>query len=837
MPLNQFVYELHAKGTQRLLTFFKWALGGFVALLAVILMIFAGSYFVLTRSVPEYSATHRVAGISGPVQIVRDRHGVPHIFGDTDPDVFFGLGFVHAQDRLWQMLILRRAAQGRLSEVFGERTLAADELMRRLDLNGLAAASFEVQDSTAKTALEAYAEGVNAWLRVVESSLLNRGAPELYLFNFEIRPWQPFDSIAILNLQAYELTVHARNEITRAKVSAVMPSQRLDDLMPQVPRLITPDLRQQVTETAGLTANHSTSANDSNVNPNFFTASMGGASNVWAASPDKSAGGGSLLANDPHLGFSAPSIWMLARLELSTGGIIGATIPGMPAMPVGRSANLGWGVTSSYLDDQDIFIEQLDPSSDSRYRTPDGYLEFRTINEVLNVAGGSPVVIELQWSENGPVIPTDFFGLSSVTPEDHVASLAWTGLDPENTSISGVLRLMRAATVDEALEAGKLILAPSLNLMLASRDEIAMQLVGAAPRRHLFNETQGRTPSPGWKHRNRWQGRIDFRELPRFRNPTNGLLANTNNKIADRPFPDHLSHYWGDTQRIERLLQLLLETNVFTRESFKAIQLDTVSYAARTLGALLGRESWHIADRNSLDPEIEFRNQAILRLRSWDGEMNEHLPEPLIYSAWINAVQKLLTNDDLGEMSGDFARPDPIFIERVFRDVEGASEWCDIKQSSSIESCEEIAVYALDEALANLRTEFGDDLDEWRWGDAHKARHDHQVLGSFELLSWLVNIRQSTSGGEFTLNRGLSTGHGPTPFASVQGSGYRGVYDFSEPDASSYIIATGQSGHPLSRHYDDLGRLWRNGEYIVMSLDPEDARSSAVGTTVLEPVN
>ena len=821
-----------------MLTVFKWVLRGFVVSLAVILLVVGFVYLVVARSVPNYSSTHRVFGIDGPVQIVRDQYGIPHIFGDTDADVFFGLGFVHAQDRLWQMLIFRQAVQGRLSEVFGSRALATDELMRRLDMNGLAASSYDAQDRETKAALEAYADGVNAWLGAVDDSLFNEGAPELLLFDFEIRPWQPFESIAIMNLQAYELTVHASNEILRARAGRVLTPARLADLMPDVPRMIAPDLTQHAATTAATTLNTRMSANEV-ISPsiNLFAGSLGGASNAWAASPAKTAAGGSLLANDPHLGFSAPSVWMLARLELSTGGIIGATIPGMPAMPVGRSASLGWGVTSSYLDDQDLFIEQLDPDSDSRYLTPEGYKEFRTKNEVINVKGESPVVIELRWTENGPLLPADFHEISGIIPEDHVAALAWTGLDSANTSMSGVLSLMRSATIDEALDSGQLIVAPSLNLMLANKDEIAMQLVGAAPRRHLFHDTRGQLPSQGWKHRNRWQGRIAYAELPRIRNPVSGLLANTNNKIVDRPFPEHISHYWGDSQRIEQLRNLLLQTTVFTRDSFKAIQLDNVSYAARTMIALLGRDSWHTTDRASDDPKVNLRNTALNLLRDWNGDMNEHLPEPLIFAAWANAVQKLLTQDDLGELSTAYSRPDPIFIERVFRDVDGASEWCDVRQSTATESCQQIALLALDEALANLRTEFGEDMSVWRWGDAHQARHDHPVLGSFGLLSWFVNIRQSTSGGEFTLNRGSSSASRDAPFASVHGSGYRGVYDFSEPNASSFIIATGQSGHPMSRHYDDLGRFWRNGEYITMSLDPENARSSSVGITTLEPVN
>ena len=403
--------------------------------------------------------------------------------------------------------------------------------------------------------------------------------------------------------------------------------------------------------------------------------------------------------------------------------------------------------------------------------------------------------------------------------------------------MSGVLELMRSNTIDDALRAGSLVHSPSLNLMLASKDEIALQLVGAAPRRHLFHETQGTTPSPGWKHRNRWQGYFAYSELPRMRNPVSGVLANTNNRLDARPFPEHLSHTWGDSQRIERLSQLLLENSVYTRDVFKAIQLDDQSYAARTIASLLGRDLWHTADRPSLEPVVRLRNTALNLLRNWTGKMDEHMPEPLIYAAWSSTVQKLLTQDELGELSSFFRRPDPLFMERVYRNVEGAAAWCDIRQSTEVETCEQISILALDEALASLVAKFGDEIENWRWGDAHQARHVHRVLTRSRLLANFVDIRQSTSGGDYTLNRGSLANTGENPFASVHGAGYRGIYDFSEPNASYFIIATGQSGHPLSKHYEDLGRLWRAGDYITMSLDPEHARSSAIGTTTLEPVN
>jgi len=215
--------------------------------------------------------------------------------------------------------------------------------------------------------------------------------------------------------------------------------------------------------------------------------------------------------------------------------------------------------------------------------------------------------------------------------------------------------------------------------------------------------------------------------------------------------------------------------------------------------------------------------------------MNEHLPEPLIYAAWVRALQKRLIADDLGPLAKEFKHVEPLFIERVFRDIDGASAWCDVRQSAPVETCTDMARLALDDALVWISERYGSQLESLRWGDAHQATHDHPVLGEVPVLRYFVNIRQSTSGGDNTLQRGRTSGEGPNPFQNVHGAGYRGVYDFADPDSSVFITATGQSGHFLSRYYDDQAQLWRRGEYIPMSLDLDLARAAAVGTTRLMP--
>ncbi|WP_374432442.1 penicillin acylase family protein [Tabrizicola sp.] len=818
-----------------MLTAFRWLIrivSGVIAL-GVILALMA--YYILSRSLVDYDEDFTVPGITAPVEIVRNNDNVPHIFGKTDEDVYFALGFAHAQDRLWQMTMLRRTAQGRLSELFGPATVKVDELMRRYDLYGLALQSAEVQDEATTRALEAYAAGVNAWIGEVNKGARGRGAPEFFLFEPEISVWAPADSIAILKLMALQLSSALQTEVLRARVSLLLPDERLADILPDDPSqgvAALPDYASLVPGVPPLMAPvHFAMGPFSPV----AEPGMAGASNSWAAMPERSAAGGSLLANDPHLGLTAPTIWYLARLELASGGVIGGTIPGVPVVLVGRSDRLGWGLTTAYVDDQDVVIETLNPDNPEEYQTPDGWARFESRQSIIEVKDAEPVTVTLRWSRNGPILPGGHYELGSITPAGHVAAISWTALSGEDRSISGAMALMRAGSIPEALEAGRQVVAPAQNLMLADGTGIALQVVGALPARDAGHPSQGRLPALGSDARVGFKGVLPYEDNPRVVNPTSGLLGNTNNKTVDRPFPMHVSFDWGDTQRIQRWLTLMKAREVHTRESFIEAQLDTVNPTARSLLPLIGADLWFTGEAAPEGTPERLRQRALILLAEWNGEMNEHLPEPLIAEAWLRALMKRLIQDELGEMSETFTHISPVFIERVYRNVGGASVWCDVIQSAAVESCTDIARIALDEALLQLTERYGANLESWRWGDAHQATHDHPVLGEVPFLKYFVNIRQSTSGSDDTLMRGVTRGEGPEPYQNVHSAGYRGVYDFADPDSSVFITATGQSGHPLSRHYDDLGELWRRGEYIPMSLDPELARAAAAGVMVLTP--
>ena len=818
---------------------FRWTLRAFVALVALGLVILLGLYYFLSRSLPDYDASWQVSGVSAPVEIVRNTSDIPHIFAASDHDAFFALGFAHAQDRLWQMVVMRRTVQGRLSEIFGARTLKVDELMRRLDLYALALSSVAVQDDDAKTALQAYADGVNAWMGKVNENALGRGAPEFFLFPGQIDAWAPADSLAIIKLMAVQLSGHLDAEVLRAELSQTISNARLGDLLPDVtgPGIAALPQYSQLMPMAPAGAGEDVSRFASLPSPlsPFPGFDMAGASNAWAAAPARSAAGGSLLANDPHLGFTAPTIWYLARLQLQSGDVIGATIPGMPLVLVGRSGKLGWGLTSSYLDDQDVVMEKVNPANPEEYLTPEGPKPFTARRTIIQVKDAAPVTITQRWSESGPILPGTHYDLAGVTPPGTVPALEWTALDGADRSMSAALRLMRAGGVQEAIAAMEDFVAPSQNLTLIDKGSIAMKTVGRMPARDPAHATQGRMPAPGWEGKNRWTGFYPYAENPLTLDPASGLIGNTNNKLVDTPFPRHMSFTWGDTQRIQRWLTLMKTREVHTRSSFIEAQLDTVSPTLRTLLPMIGKDLWFTGEPAALGTPERQKQEALKLLAAWNGEENEHLPEPLIAEAWLRALQDRLIRDEIGPLADRFTHIQPDFLERVYRNTGGASVWCDVVQSAAVESCSEIAELALEDALLSLTETWGPKIESWRWGDAHEAAHDHPVLGKVPLIHYFVNIRQSTSGGDFTLMRGRTSGEGENPWRNVHGGGYRGVYDFADPESSVFVTATGQSGHPLSRHYDDLSELWRRGEYVPMTLDPQLARAGAVGVTHLEP--
>ena len=819
---------------KQVLGWLLWITAG-VGLGSIILFLIL--FFFVWSSLPEYNKTIKVEGLSSEIEIVRDTANIPHIFGTTDNASMFGLGYVHAQDRLWQMTMLRRTAQGRLAEIFGQSKFKADALVRRLGVYETARNSVLALNPEIIILLEAYAAGVNARLSEINASALGRGAPEFFLFSNSVAAWSPADSIAILKLIGLQQSNHLQSEILRAQVSLVLGDARVKDILPDVPGSSIVELTDFASSFSIVPKKKTSLIKRQQLALPLKSINLSGASNAWAALPGRSAFNSTMLANDPHNVLTVPSLWYLARLNMKAGGVIGATIPGIPTILVGRSKNLGWGLTSANIDDTDLYIEQLNPENSSEYQTSTSFKPFTKRQTLIKIKDQPTVTLNLLKTENGPVLFGSNLNLDAITPDGHVVSVASTLISPNDTSMEALINIMRSQTVEEALKASQNYMAPGQNLILADQKDIAMKTIGSLPKRDKKHKSRGRMPTRGWLEVNRWQGVYDQSVNPIFLNPIGGILGNTNNKYTNKPFPKHISYEWGDTQRVQRWRLLMQNRSAHTRDSFIEAQLDNISPTARNLLPLIGAELWFEATKKDITNSKIDNKLALELLANWNGDMNEHLPEPLIYASWLRALQTRLIQDELGMLQKEFTHVQPLFIERVFRNINGAASWCDVLQSEKIETCSEMAEMALDDALIWLGNAYTNDLMALRWGDAHQATHDHPELGHLPILKWFVNIRQSTSGGDNTLQRGKTRGFGTNPFRNVHAAAYRGVYDFSDPDSSVFIISTGQSGHPLSRYYDNLGKLWRRGEYIPMSLDPSLAKAGATGITRLIPIS
>ncbi|MEM9063334.1 MAG: penicillin acylase family protein [Pseudomonadota bacterium] len=821
-------------------------------LVVVIVLAVFGSglaWYLITRSLPDFDGEIRVGGLDAPVRIIRDANAIPHIKATSDHDAWFALGLVHAQDRLWQMELSRRAAQGRMSALLGARTVEVDRLVKTLDLYGLASRSVAAQSPETIAALESYADGVNAWIKHVNTEALGRGAPEFFLFGGELSPWTPADSLGILKIMALRLSVAASHEVRRAQALLALPPDRIADILPDYPvparismprstarganglsdHALLPDALRGLTPRAADTDDPLLAQFGLQTDP-----ALGGASNAWAVDGTRTSGGKPLMANDPHLWLSAPSVWHVASIEAPGMAAIGGALPGVPGILVGRNRTIGWGLTTTNVDDQDLYVEEVNPDNPDEYLLPDGtWAKFDTRSIRIEIDGQVTRTDVVRSTRHGPVLTGKQFGADRITPDGFVTSLKWTALTEQDTGMTAVLGVMRADDIETAMQAAEGVVAPAQNLMLASADGIGMIVAGAVPDRSPLSLSQGRVPSAGAHGANDWLGVRPASSNPKVLRPSSGAVANANNRVTDQPYPAHLSFNWARPYRIQRLEKELAVRSFHSRDGFVALQSDAVSEMARSVLPLIAQDLWWREGTPAIGDEI--RREALELLAGWNGEMDQHGPEPLIFKEWMRALTRRLAQDELGALFEDMAGVRPIFVERVFRNIDGAEIWCDVNKTPEVETCQQAASIALDDALARLVRDYGSDVNGWRWGAEHVAVHRHTPLGFLAPLGSLFNIEHETPGGDFTLLRGQTRGVGDKPFKNVHAAGLRVVYDFADLDRSLMIISTGISGHPFSRWYDHLAEPWARGDMIPMSISEEDASAGAVGTLVLMP--
>ncbi len=778
----------------------------------VLVLALGAGYLWLRTSLPRLDGTLALEGLKAPVEVLRDGNGIPYIRATSTHDAYFALGFVHAQDRLWQMEFNRRLGSGRLSEVLGQRTVELDRFMRTLGLYRLAQASFETLSQEAREATIAYSAGVNAYLEAHEGAW----APEYYLLRFRPEPWRPADSLTWGKLMALRLAGNWRHELLRARLSRRLSAEQIEDLWPPYPDDGPVTLGSLSPGSPALAPLRSLTlgraALDQLANRLPPPSAPRSASNSWVLSAEHTDTGGPILANDPHLGFRAPNMWYLARITAPGLEIAGATVPGVPFHILGHNGHIAWGLTNTMSDTEDLFAERPDTNDPGRYLTPDGWAIFALSEEVIRVRGSDPVTFTVRQTRHGPVLSDVMGGAAETVANGDVLALAAAALRRDDRTTEAFFRLNLARNWQEFVAAMEHFHAPQQNVVYAdTRGNIGFYAAGRVPVR---KRGQGLVPVPGWSGDYDWSGFIPFRDLPHALNPPSGRIVNANHKIAGNDYPYFLARDWAAPYRARRIHELLDRTGPHTSATTARIQGDVVSLAARELLPLM----LSVAGVN------EPARAALRLLEKWDGTMDRRRPEPLIFSAWLRELNRMVYGDELGAYLNQFWDLRPLFIKSV---LTHNRQWCDDILSAKTETCEERIGAALARALDDLSAAHGPDLNEWRWGAAHVASFRHSIFKRIPLVGELADILVATDGDDFTVNRGTThIRDRRAPFAQIHGPGLRAIYDLKNLDQSLFMQATGQSGNPLSDHYRDLIRRWRDLEYVRIAKAPAGAETA-----------
>ena len=857
----------------------KWLGWGVLALLLVGLSAAGGGYLWLRTSVPEVDGELSLSGLSAPVEVVRDRHGIPHILAQSEEDALFALGFVHAQDRLWQMEMNRRVGAGRLAEVLGPAALDTDRLLRTLGLYRRAEGTLAHLAPESRHRIAAYLRGVNAWLEARDGPL----PPEFLILGFEPAPWRAADSLVWPKVMALDLSREWTRDLMRLRMSAFLPPDRILDFYPPYrddkpwgvvppevsearPGEIPPDSgaadeAQEAAETEEGRAAHAAShcdpgtwsasgkreesmsaapaaASDAKVpedrrqsttSPLLAVAAPPNGhsgSNSWIVDGTRSTSGRPILANDPHLGLSAPSAWYFIHLSWPGHDLVGATFPGLPIVVIGHNGHAAWGMTNTGPDVQDLFIEKIDPTDPGRYLTPTGPRAFEVRQETIKVKGSQDVALRVRETRHGPVLDDGWEPARGALEEGQVLALAWTALREDDLTAQAGFALPGAKNWERFVAAFRNFHSPQQTVTYADVDgNIGLLSPARLPIRTGGAPRDGMMPRPGWDARYDWQGFVPYEELPLVYNPPGGTIVSANHPVVGADYPHHITCEWAAGYRAERIMERLAARPRHDVESFRALQQDAVSNFAR---ALLPR-----LRRVALGPEAgELALRARDLLGAWDGDMDPARPEPLVFNAWVWEFARLIADDELRSLRRDAWGRKGNFIHRVLDERE---IWCDDQATAREESCDEMLARALVRAVNRIAERQSDDPAAWRWGREHVALGEHLPFGETPLAR-LFNLRGPAPGSIYTVNAfSFSTRDAESTFASDHGPSLRVIYDLSDLDRSLFIHSTGQSGNVLSPLYRSFEASWREGDYITIPTRREAFEEGALGRLRLVP--
>jgi penicillin amidase len=807
----------------------KILIGVLGTLVVLVLAIALFLRYILTKSFPETRGAAQLEGLSASVKIYRDELGVPHLYAENEEDLMFAVGYVHAQDRLWQMELTRRAGEGRLSEAFGAFTLDFDRMFRTIGFQRLAERLAETLHPETKRFLSAYTKGVNAFISTHKGKL----PVEFDVLGITPEPWRIEHSIMVSRLLAWELTMSWWIDLTLGDLVNKLGEEKAREVFPTYPK----DAPVIVPSSTGKNITYLPTKLrevDLAFREFFGMEGTGVGSNNWAVSGEKSVTGKPLLASDPHLTMPAPSRWYEIHMAGGDFDVAGVSIPGVPGVVIGRNRAIAWGLTNGMIDDADFYVERVDPLQPNRYLYNGQWREMKTWEEEIAVRGSHPDTLRIRETHRGPIIseihsfPLFEYDVYKTDYEKNFPlSLTWTGYE-NSDEVRAMLLVNRARNWKEFQEAIREFTVPGQNFVYADRDgNIGYWLAARVP---IRKKQKGMVPSPGWTTENDWIGFIPFEKLPHDINPSLHFVATANNKITDDSYPYYLSRLWEPPSRIIRIRELLTQEEKLSVEDFERMQNDVVSPHARESVPYLLRAF------EGVEVHDEHVRTALTYLRNWDYSLRKEDVAASIFNAFFVKLLENIYRDEMGdELFNNYlllANIPHRVTTRLLKD--STSAWFDDVRTPQVETRDNIIQKSLYDAVDDLRKKLGEELKTWRWGRLHEVTFEH-LFGRIPGMSRIFNIGPFETGGSgTTLNSGEY--NLTRPFKHLVGSSMRQIVDLADSTSLLIIITTGQSGQPLHKHYDDQAKLWLNGLYHRLSIDRRKIEQSGWDLLTLHPV-
>ena len=790
---------------------------GLAGLAVLLTAALGGGRWWLGRAQPDPARGAALAGLEAPVEVWRDSLGVPHVWARGEEDLFHAMGYVHAQDRLFQMEMFRRVADGRLAEMLGEDLVETDRFLRTVGMGRAAAENEARLTPDERRLLQAYADGVNAWIRDHPGPL----PPEFVTLRIRPRPWTVRNSMSIAKIMAWDLADWEIGLRVQQALDAVGDSLGMD-LLPFYPDSGVTILGADAQWTGrGSTpvpaAAPAAPARVSGPVPLpqapplalhlLESVSASHASNSWVVGGSRTRSGKPILANDMHLALRAPAIWYLAALHGGGLDITGMTLPGVPVVVAGHSRHVAWGYTNAMVDDVDFFVEQVDSANPNRYRTPDGWAEMTVRPETIQVKGGRPVVQVVRTTRHGPV-------LSDVDERggNRVLAMQWTAHAP-STEVSALLRMNRARNAAEFTEALRGFNNPHQNVIYADRDGVFGYWMGG--RVPLRRAGDGVLPAPGWTGEADWTGWLDFDQHPHVQNPADGFVVTANNRQVGPEYPWRITSNWAEPWRALRIRQLVEAGRGLTADDVARQQMDVRDvWALRHLPRAVAA-----AERAGLE-------DAARALRGWNGEARIDSRAAALFYTWFEELRTRVGSDEFRGGAVYFPRT---AMDRVL--ARGGGAWVDDATTDAVETLDEVAAAAMRAAVETVGAQ--------TWGELHRTHIDHPMGVAAPLeRAFDLNIDPFPSHGSFYTVSVSGFSRREPPFTNSYGSSQRHVVDMADVDGGGgFVIPTGQSGIPFSRHYRDQTPLWRQGRLWLIPLDRDRAEARAVSRMTLRPAD